>query len=83
MKKFLSLLLIPYLLVYINSKYALFIDNTPFEFTLEDNAPAKEFKEKFPLTITMTLKKSFSGDTYLYYESNGFWTTSFDSPQIS
>ena len=82
MKKFLSLLLIPYLLVFINSKYVLVIDNTPFEFTHEENAVAKEFKEKFPLTITMEVG---SGDDYAYldYESDDFWTTSFSSSLIS
>ena len=78
MKKFLSLLLIPYLLVFINSKYVLFIDDTPFEFTLEDNAVAKEFKKKFPLTITMDYSYGL-----LSYGSYGFWTTSFSSSMIS
>ena len=71
-------MLIPYLLVFINSKYILFIDDTPFEFTLEDNAVAKEFKEKFPLTITMDYSYGL-----LSYGSRGFWTTSFSSSMIS
>ena len=78
MKKFLSLLLIPYLLVFINSKYVLVIDNTSFEFTLEENDVAKEFKEKFPLNITMNV---FSD--YLEYKSDSFWTTSFSCSWIS
>ena len=77
MKKFLSLLLIPYLLVFINSKYVLEIDNTPFEFTLEENDVAKEFKTKFPLTITM-----YPLGDYIRCDADGFLTTSFDSPEI-
>ena len=79
MKKFLSLLLIPYLLVFINSKYVLVIDNTSFEFTLEENDVAKQFKKKFPLTITMLVINDCLLEYYSYY----FWTTYFHSPSIN
>ena len=69
MKQYLSFFLIPYLLVFINSKYVLVIDNTSFEFTLEENDVAKQFKGKFPKSITMSKEPN----SLIYYGPES-WT---------
>ena len=76
MQNYLRFFLIPYLLVFINSKYVLVIDNTSFEFTLEENDVAKQFKKKFPLTITMVV----INDCLLEYNSPIFGQLTFTVP---
>ena len=67
-----------FLLDFINCDYILNIQNQCFEFTLEENDAAKEFQTKLPLSITMTLISYGSGNNFLIYSLNNFWSKNYD-----
>ena len=80
MKKYLSFLLIPYLLATINCNYALVIDGTSFGFTLGENDVAEELKKKLPWTIPM----KYLSDLNLlkYNDYSAIWTKSYSSSRM-
>ena len=76
MEKYLCFFLIPFLLDFINCDYILNIQNQCFEFTLEENDAANEFKSRLPLSISMTLSGTES-KLSLGYSENNFWNKSY------
>ena len=82
MKKYLSFLLIPYLLATINCNYALVIDGTSFGFTLGENDVAEEFKRKLPLTIPMKYLPDSDLNLLKYNDYSAIWTKSYSSSSM-
>ena len=76
MEKYLCFFLIPFLLDFINCDYMLKIQNQCFEFTLEENDAANQFKSKLPLNISMSLN-GYSPNYGLEYFQSNFWSRSF------